>query len=246
MAYEIRENRTYNSREIYFDGKPSQEVREALKGLKCRWNPKKGCWYGFATEHAMVSAINGADEDVVTDGYMGGGAYYGANSGQHLYGSDLSKAIREAIKRAGIKGVTVKCDSYSMGQHIYATMKTTAEDFIGKDEYIAQYDINQCYHWIYTGEESISKDAWYDMDGDKQQEVLRKTAAYSYDRALQGFDINNYHIDSYKEFAPHFAEKVQAVNNIIQSFRYDNSNSMVDYFDTNFYYTIRTKAVLEA
>ena len=242
MLYEIRENHSFNSREIYFDGKPSDEVRTALKNLKCRWNPKKGCWYGFAAEHELITAINGAGETVVTDGYLGGGAYYGANSGKHLYGADLSKAIREAIKRAGIKGVTVRCHSYSGGQTIYATMKTTEKDFISKDEYIEQYNISQCSYWIYTGEESISKDAWFEMEGDEQQEVLKKAAAYEYDKALNGLDINEYHIDSYKEFAPHFAEKVQAVNSIIQSFRYDESNSMVDYFNTNFYYTISTKA----
>lgn len=33
MTYEIKTNPQYNSREIYFDGKPAEAVRDALKAL---------------------------------------------------------------------------------------------------------------------------------------------------------------------------------------------------------------------
>ena len=94
--YHITTNNTYNSREITFDGIPSKEVREALKSLKMRWNPKKSCWYGFAQEHEIISAILDNSESetttddetdgatVYTDGYMGGGAVYGSKSNNHL------------------------------------------------------------------------------------------------------------------------------------------------------------------
>lgn len=104
--YEIRENHQYNSREIYFDGKPSRATLDALKALKMRWNHVKSCWYGYAQEHELVSAIIANDRDgeditgektegatVYTDGYLGGGAVYGSKSDKHLYGADLSKAI---------------------------------------------------------------------------------------------------------------------------------------------------------
>ena len=48
--YRITENAQYGSREIYFDAKPSTDVIDNLKSLKLRWNPKKKCWYGFASE----------------------------------------------------------------------------------------------------------------------------------------------------------------------------------------------------
>lgn len=41
MTYEIRKNHQFNSAEIYFDGKPSEEVRNALKALKFRWHSVK-------------------------------------------------------------------------------------------------------------------------------------------------------------------------------------------------------------
>ena len=244
--YEIRENHNFNSREIYFEGKPSEEVRTALKDLKCRWNPKKGCWYGFAAEHELVKAINGAGETVVTDGYLGGGAIYGSNSGQFLYGSDLSKAIRGALKQAGIKGATVSCKTYSGGQHLYVTLKTTEKDYISKEEYTETFEIRQCGYWIQTGDGCIHRDAWYELPAEEQQEVLKKAAAYSYDVALQGQNVNENFIDSYKEFTEDFREKLNKVDAIISSYRYDESNSMVDYFNTNFYYTISTKVMKEA
>ena len=50
-SYRIEKNAQYNSNEIYFESKPAAEVLTALRGLKMRWNPKKGCWYGFAAQN---------------------------------------------------------------------------------------------------------------------------------------------------------------------------------------------------
>lgn len=58
-TYTIRENSEYNSREIYFDGKPAAETREALKALKMRWHGVKKCWYGYATAEDIAAAIAG-------------------------------------------------------------------------------------------------------------------------------------------------------------------------------------------
>lgn len=60
-AYTITRNEKYNSLEISFPGKPSAEVREALKALRFRWNGKAGIWYGYATEEATRAAIEGKE-----------------------------------------------------------------------------------------------------------------------------------------------------------------------------------------
>lgn len=57
MNYTITNNSQYNSLEISFDGKPSAEVREALKALRFRWHGQKKLWYGYATEEAVRDAI---------------------------------------------------------------------------------------------------------------------------------------------------------------------------------------------
>ena len=57
--YEIKTNEQYNSKEVYFTGKPNEITRDALKGLKMRWNRTKGCWYGFASEEDIKQACEG-------------------------------------------------------------------------------------------------------------------------------------------------------------------------------------------
>ncbi len=116
------------------------------------------CWYGYASEGAIVSVIleNAPEEQpatVVSDGYMGGGAVYGSKSNKSLYGADLSAAIRADIKAAGIKGVTVKCKSYSGGQSITATIRISAADYVDEADYIAAYRVRG--NWVYDGERSI-------------------------------------------------------------------------------------------
>ena len=59
MTYEITLNQQFNSYEIKFDGKPADAIREALKALKFRWNPKKGVWYGFGEAEEVKKACDG-------------------------------------------------------------------------------------------------------------------------------------------------------------------------------------------
>ena len=248
MTYEIRENNQFNSKEIYFDGKPSEQVREALKALRFRWHSIKKCWYGYAQEHEIVSAIlsTSTEEEpatVVTDGYLGGGAVYGNKSDLHLYGSDLSKAIRQDIKAAGIKGVTIA----SKNNSICATINTTPEDIKPQKQFIAEYQIKPCYNWISIFDENrkcenISTDVYYTLDAEKQEELRKQAAVFAYYKECESrLDINHYHLDNYKGFTTKGAQKLQKVLDIINAYRYDASNSMVDYFDTNFYISIYTQ-----
>lgn len=255
MTYEIRQNELFNSREVVFDGKPSAETREALKALKMRWNPKKGCWYGYASENALVSAICGAEVtsdpepvQVVTDGYMGGMAVYGNKSNLPLYGSDLSKAIRADIKAAGIKGVSVRCGRSTYTDHITVTITTERCDIVTPEEYREIFEISCSMHWLYIrgvdGKiEEIPVETYFNLPTASAQKKLKdQVASFEYEKeALGELDVNHYHIDKHKVFSPAGIRKLKAVLNIIGSYRYDESNSMVDYFNTNFYFSVHTK-----
>lgn len=57
--YSIAVNPQFNSIEISFNEKPSEQIREALKALKFRWHGVKKCWYGYSTEAEARKAIEG-------------------------------------------------------------------------------------------------------------------------------------------------------------------------------------------
>lgn len=248
MTYNIEKNADFGSLEVYFSDKPSQMVRDALKLLRFRWHSVKKCWYGFADENKLRETLCTASADqndiIVTDGYLGATAVYGTKSNRHLYGSDLSAAIRQEFKAAGLKGVSVKCNSYSGGQHLTVTVKTTGADFLSRDEYVHRYQINPGAVWISTAEQpyGIHIDSYFAMDAVQQETFRREAAEYAYDIAITGsHDINQYHIDKYTEYTAGMLEKLHEINRIVCAYRHDDSNSQVDYFDTNFYYTIRVK-----
>lgn len=254
--YIITENTQFNSREVYFDNKPAVAVLDALKALKMRWNHKKACWYGYATESELVSAIiaNGEGEDITvekseatvyTDGYLGGGAVYGSKSDKHLFGADLSRAIREDIKKAGIKGVSVSCKSYSGGQSVKVTVTLRADEFVSLPEWIENYRITS-QTWIYTGEsEPIFHEKYFSLSAREQEEIRRAAAEYEYIRCTERENqLNVYNVGTWTQFTPEARKKLVAVHDVINAYRYDESNAMVDYFDTNFYYDIYTKPAI--
>ena len=258
IVYEIRENSEYNSREVYFTGKPAAETREALKALKMRWNGKKSCWYGFATESAIIAAIQGAEltanpetgAAVVTSGYIGGGAIYGAKSNRALYGKDLSAAIRADLKAAGVKGVTIACESYSGGQSIHATFTIERSDLTeaptedATRAHTCEFE-RLLYRWNYwqVGGECITLERFQSMTEAEQTETALKYCAEQRERYANRQSLNHYHMtqEENPELSPAFLAKVNKVLAIIGAYHYDASNNMVDYFDTNFYYDLHTK-----
>lgn len=258
--YEIKYNDKYNSREVYFDGKPSRATLDALKALKMRWNHVKSCWYGYAQECDLINAIITNDRDgedingektdgatVYTDGYLGGGAVYGSKSDKHLYGAELSKAIREDIKAAGIKGASVRCKSYSGGQSITVTLLLPQSAFVPEADFVADYQIKCNQHWLYYYDsfgnvQSIHIDKYFAADAVEQEKIRKAVAMYEYDiETRHEYAINQYHINSDKSITKETGELINKIKSIILAYRYDESNAMVDYFDTNFYYDIVTK-----
>lgn len=245
MTYEIRQNTQFNSLEIYFDGKPSEAVRDVLKAHKFRWHSVKRCWYGYGSEESIATAITSASTDeepasVIGDGYLGGGAIYGSKSHRHLYGSDLSAAIRADLKAAGIKGASVRCKTYAGGQSITATVKVDPDGYAERAAFIAGWKF-PCSSWGYAPElGNIHGERFYGMDDAVEQEHIRQTvAAYEYDtKTTTRQSINHYHLADVAYLTEATRRKLQQVNDIISAYRYDNSNGMVDYFDTNFYYDI--------
>ncbi len=246
-TYTITNNNRYGTCEVSFTDKPQVSVLSALKALGMRWNSKRVLWYGFASEDEIKNAIMQAQPEevpaqIAQDGYLGAIAVSGAKSNRRLYGAELSAAIRADIKAAGIKGVTVKVKGFSGGQEITATIKGRAADCADRAEYIDKW--TPCgRNWIDLGDDgTISARDFYAME-DGQNEIRMKAAAIEYDaRTCAGFhSVNQYHIDSYTEYTPEFIAKINAVNAIIANYNYDDSNSMVDYFDTNFYYDLYVK-----
>lgn len=252
MTYEIRENHTYNSNEVYFDGKPSEAVRNALKSLKMRWNSAKKCWYGFAKDYEITSAILNTNKDeapaeesatVRTDGYMGGGGYFGSKSHKLKFGAEQCKQFREDIKRAGLKGITVRVkhfDNYTF------TIKTTAADFVPENEYINNFEHFPNCNWLACDKEDgeyyeVSWNDFYKLPATEQKETWKDYNRHTYRRVVkEANDLNQYHLDQYAPFSPDFKKKIETLNSIIMSWNYDESNAMVDYFDAGFYYTITT------
>jgi hypothetical protein len=222
-TYNITHNAKFDSYEVTFESKPATAVLDALKALKMRWNPKKACWYGFAKEHEIISAIleNGEGETITgektegatvyTDGYLGGGAVYGSKSNLHLYGADLSKAIREDIKRAGIKGVTVRCKSYSGGQSIGVTVTLRPDEYISFPEFLENYRIKG-NSWIYTAENphGILSDYYFEMSAQEQEETRVAAAEYDYERMTTRENrVNEFHIDEETQFTPETLAKIK-------------------------------------
>ena len=255
VNYEIRENREFASREVTFDSKPSAAVRAALKELKMRWHTVKKCWYGYASEREIIAAILGSPADEPTEiaptlstgGYLGGGAVYGSKSGQYLHGAELSAAIRADIKRAGIKGVSVACKTYTGGQALTVTIKAPAALIRSRADYVAAYRIPAGMPWIDTGDgPAIHSGTYWDMPAADQERIRAAAAAYAYDCAMTRCynSVNQYHLETSADWLNADGLRLlKTVDNIIRAYHYDNSNSMVDYFDTNFYYDIHVKCI---
>ena len=188
-----------------------------------------------------------------SDGYMGAIKTTGSKSAVYLGDAELSKQIRQALQAVlapelSKSDVRVRKESYSMGRSIHITLRLDKSKYAPtRDEYKARVIDNVRRHkylWIQGGD---GKDIFHEAYGVMAEEDKRKAeqataeqrAIWDWDRDTT--DINQYHIDKEDMLTEDGKKIVEVANQVIKAFNYDDSNSMVDYFDTNFYYSLKVE-----
>ena len=245
-------NEEFNGIEITFDGKPAADIRDALKADGFRWHRQKKVWYAKNTAERLELAetiTGGKLEDRLgggcSEGYLGATRWDGKKSGAHLYGAELSKAIRQELRVQGCAGCSVRVSTFSGGQEITVTVKTSAVDYIDYNTFRTVYGVSDMMRgtaWIkgVDGQE-IMTDEFYKMDKEGQDDLIEINAAEDYKRATGDLQMCQYGIDNNKAYSDELRARLKKIDAVINTFRYDDSNGMVDYFDTNFYYSIDIK-----
>lgn len=190
---------------------------------------------------------------VASDGYMGAIKTTGSKSRVYLGDAELSKQIRQALQgvlapELSKSDVRVRKESYSMGRSIHITLRLDKNKYAPtRDEYkqaIVDNVKRRKYTWIRTADgKDIFHEAYDKMTEDEKRKVEQATAeqyaVWNYDRDTT--DINQYHIDKEDMLNDDGKEIVRVANQVIKAFNYDDSNAMVDYFDTNFYYNLKVE-----
>lgn len=253
LPFTIVSNPSFKSFEVSFTGKPSEAVRNALKALRFRWNPKRSVWYGFKSEREIRDAILNANDEplnvdeefttVYTDGYFGAGAVYGSKSNKSLYGAELTKAIREDLKRVGIKATVRK---YHGGSSIAVTISASASDYVPFETFLQSFELHDYVDFYNADDQRVCERDFWSAGHDQQKEIIRATALHYYKGYVEkeSFSVNHYYLDRLTVFTPEALERIKLANQVVMAYRYDESNSQVDYFNTNFYYDIYIKNTL--
>lgn len=189
---------------------------------------------------------------VASDGYMGAIKTTGSKSVIYLRDAELSKQIRQALQAVlapelSKSDVRVRKESYSMGRTIHITLRLDKSKYAPtRDEYKAKVIANvkrDKYTWIRTGDgKDIFHEAYWNMTEDEKRKVEQATAEqqaiWNYDRDTT--DISH-SIDKEDILNDEGKKIVEVADQVIKAFNYDDSNAMVDYFDTNFYYNLKVE-----
>lgn len=269
----IKNNEAQNGIEIYFKVYPLSGTKETMKKNGFRWNRKKGCWYAIKsmtaesiadiiaetsmTDYEAIAKTTGetitpiagekttpkknkaAQPEKINLENLGENA-------PHLYGAELAAAIREDLKKRGVKGVTVRKRDVTYDTGITVTVKATAADIVSVEEYQTRYPFESfsCdamnYHGVFCGDRWIYSAEWETMTEEERRTAYNNHTIYYLTKSP---DFNKYHQErkNYPSMTTAFYNKVVAVFKIANQWNYDNSDSMTDYFDVGYYLDINVK-----
>lgn len=248
MNYNIIDNEQYKSKEVYFNGIPCKEIRDALKGMKFRWNNKKGCWYGFATNAEIDNACQGAEvveipnfekveEGTIYEGWKGGKA------GTWHDDKELKALIMADLKKAGIKA-TIRF--HNAGYLTSFTLTIT----LGKDavktfeEWEKGYNFfNAPFGWVQYMENGtrrdIHREALLTMENEQPEEfkrIIESNKAIRYQDAINNLSSSNCYFGNGLDILTSEGNAIlTAAKSIVDAYNHDQTNSQIDYFDRDIY-----------
>lgn len=249
VNYTINRNEQYNSIEIAFDGIPSKETRDALKGLKFRWHSVKKVWYGYADEETARNAIDRTSDGVkipeekeVDPGTLYAG-WEGGNNKRWSDEAELKRLLKEDFRKVGIKA-TIRSNRAGYLTSLTFTVQISPEEIKSFEDWKKENGDKiffGSFPWIgYTDEngnmKDIAKQEAYYKEGD-EGERLRENIR----RTVYGLEVKhlteggNSHKGTLDILTDAGNAKFEAVQAIVSSYNRDCTNSMIDYFDRDIY-----------
>lgn len=251
----INLNEELNGIELLFDEKPSADTIASVKANGFRWSPKNKLWYAKNTADRLAFAESlGTVTDFTPTACAPSIEVYNLENlsdktclSASLHGADLAKAIREDLKKRGVKGCTVRAGKATYTTTITVTIKATADDLASIEEAAERFDRskflihanswNGLYfnnHWSSAAE----VEQWTEEEKEQNYRIflteqIKKTDSFS----IHHQDRNN---DAWT-LTTAFYNKCMAVYKIANQWNYDNSDSMTDYFDVGYYLDIDIK-----
>lgn len=241
---QINFNHELNGIEISFENKPEAATIEVLKSNGFRWHKVKKLWYAKNTAERLALAESLTDGQQIpapvkesTPAPVYNLENLGANKPNCYGGAELSKAIREELKRRGVKNCTVKVSNYD---HIYITWKASADDFASLEEAANRCNIWDLFRYsrVYKDGREIYETEYNEMTDEEKTAALRETVSRDINRFSNVYagtwhelrNDRNY----YNELSAKGYKTLSAIIAIGNQWNYDNSDSMTDYFEVGY------------
>lgn len=249
----INLNQELNGIELSFENKPEQSVIDSMKAQGFKWNRRTRVWYAKQTATRMEFAKTLGSFDMQTADLIQKEAAttlinlerLGSNRPEYLGGAELSKAIREDLKRRGVRGCSVKVDHY---HSITVTYKASAADFASVEEAKKRYhkvDIFRgCGRSIYYDEgQAWINEADFEKMTEEEQDTIYTNLVKQGIKKVNSFSLRYYYTDRdyYWELSGVGFEKLRAIYLIANQWNYDHSDLMTDYHDVGYYLDIDIK-----
>lgn len=216
--------------ELYFEGIPTKEEREQLKANGYKWHNAKKCWY------IKQNKINQPIELGITaieNSYSGYG-WEGVNSNKHLAITEIAKIIKKELKRVfptATFSVTTEGNCYYNGLNI-ALIKDNQDPLNDYETAVKEASKSTSTRIIEDYDKWVGlsdSDIW---ESEQRKKELKSRLEHKH------ITINQYHIDSDFELSEYGKKIFKFVKDLCDSFNYDDSDSMTDYFDCGFYLTL--------
>lgn len=217
-SYKQVENTELNGIELYFEAIPTKEEREALKSEGFRWHNVKKCWYkknGATTKQPQAPTIKLGVEEM-QNSYSGHG-WEGVNSNSWHDITQVAKIIKNELKRVYPQATfSVVTDKFSGGQSLsIALIKDSKSPFLPLEEIYNTSGFKGFCEYYNTEEEARA--------------VMARTITGGH------LDVNYYYIDSDYRLTEEAKAMFKYAKELCDSFNYNDSDSMRDYFDCGFY-----------
>lgn len=212
--------------ELYFEEIPTTQERTILKNMGYRWNKAKKCWYIKKSKLEETKEIKTGIKKEPRYNYTQG-AWEGINYDSRLELKEIAKIVKKELKRIYPDfNFSITTELYSGGQslHIYlmSGKRSVYETYENALQYA--YSINS----IYETNNGLSE---YDIKlNEDRKKYLKKNI-----ENMESIQVNHYYIDREYELTEEARTMLKTAKELADSFNFNDSDGMIDYFHTNFY-----------